>query len=234
MVQTSLLATGTYTVGSDLAVQLRFGRLSSNRSRREPLNPLANFFQSAEGRWFVTNPRGGSVDWAAMATAAGRPELLDDPRFSSGRLRKENTAALTAAFDEAFGALAWDEITARLDAADLVWWPLILRSAPPAPWCRWKTRKADLETRRPRRLSSPASISAEDRRPLALASTPGRFWLNWAMGLRRSKRCCRRARPTPSCRRGPRTACAAFRWKTASPRAAGPCRRLRPAGSRAG
>lgn len=124
MVQTSLLATGVYTVGSDLAVQLRFGRLSSNRSRREPLNPLANFFQSREGRWFVTNPRGGSADWAAMTKAAGRPELQDDPRFTSGRLRKENTAALTAEFDTAFGALDWDEITARLDAADLVWAPV--------------------------------------------------------------------------------------------------------------
>lgn len=124
MVQTSLLATGTYTVGSDLAVQLRFGRLSSNRSRREPLNPLANFFQSAEGRWFVTNPRGGSVDWAAMAKAAGHPGLLEDPRFASGRLRKENTAALTAEFDQAFGALTWEEVTARLDAADLVWAPV--------------------------------------------------------------------------------------------------------------
>ena len=124
MVQTSLLATGTYTVGSDLAVQLRFGRLSSNRSRREPLNPMANFFQSAEGRWFVTNPRGGSVDWVAMVTAAGRPDLLEDPRFASGRLRKDNSAALTLAFDEAFAALSWDEITARLDAADLVWAPV--------------------------------------------------------------------------------------------------------------
>ncbi|WP_300575022.1 CaiB/BaiF CoA-transferase family protein [Phenylobacterium sp.] len=124
MVQTSLLATGVYTVGSDLAVQLRFGRLSSNRSRREPLNPLANFFQSREGRWFVTNPRGGSADWAAMTKAAGRPELQDDPRFTSGRLRKENTAALTAEFDTAFGALDWEEITARLDAADLVWAPV--------------------------------------------------------------------------------------------------------------
>jgi len=124
MVQTSLLATGVYTVGSDLAVQLRFGRLSSNRSRREPLNPLANFFQSREGRWFVTNPRGGSADWAAMTKAAGRPELQEDPRFASGRLRKENTTALTAEFDAAFSALDWDEITARLDAADLVWAPV--------------------------------------------------------------------------------------------------------------
>ena len=124
MVQTSLLATGVYTVGSDLAVQLRFGRLSSNRSRREPLNPLANFFQSREGRWFVTNPRGGSADWAAMTRAAGRPDLQEDPRFTSGRLRKENTAALTAEFDAAFGGLDWDEITARLDAADLVWAPV--------------------------------------------------------------------------------------------------------------
>ena len=124
LVQTSLLATGVYTVGSDLAVQLRFGRLSSNRSRREPLNPLANFFQSQDGRWFVTNPRGGSVDWAAMTEAAGRPELKDDPRFASGRLRKENTAALTAEFDAAFGALPWSEITRRLDAADLVWAPV--------------------------------------------------------------------------------------------------------------
>lgn len=124
LVQTSLLATGVYTVGSDLAVQLRFGRLSSNRSRREPLNPLANFFQSQEGRWFVTNPRGGTADWVAMTKAAGRPELQDDARFATGRARKENSAALTAEFDTAFSALSWDEITARLDAADLVWAPV--------------------------------------------------------------------------------------------------------------
>ena len=31
---------------------------------------------------------------------------------------------MTLAFDEAFAALSWDEITARLDAADLVWAPV--------------------------------------------------------------------------------------------------------------
>jgi len=119
LVQTSLLATGVYTVGSDMAVQLKFGRLASNRDRAHPLNPLATFYKSAEGRWFVHNPRGGTGDWPAFAAVAGRPDLVDDPRFKTGRDRRENSPALVAEFDQAFDALAF-----RLDAADLVWAPV--------------------------------------------------------------------------------------------------------------
>src|SRR3546814_4248059 len=82
LVQTSLLATGVYTVGSDLAVQLKFGRLASNRPRARPLNPLSNFYRSADEHWFVHNPRRGAQDWPAVATIAGRPELIDDPRLA--------------------------------------------------------------------------------------------------------------------------------------------------------
>src|SRR3546814_3095520 len=56
------LATGVYTVGSDLAVQLKFGRLASNRPRARPLNPLSNFYRSADEHWFVHNPRRGAQD----------------------------------------------------------------------------------------------------------------------------------------------------------------------------
>jgi crotonobetainyl-CoA:carnitine CoA-transferase CaiB-like acyl-CoA transferase len=124
LVQTSLLATGVYVMGSDLAVQLKLGRLASARTRDNPINALANFYRSAEGRWFVHNPRGGSNDWQTFCEVAGRPDLPTDPRFDSGKVRRENAQALTQEFDAAFAALSFEEIARRLDEADLVWSPV--------------------------------------------------------------------------------------------------------------
>lgn len=124
LVQTSLLATGAYTVGSDLAVQLKFGKLASNRTRDNPLNPIATFFKSADGRWFVHNPRGGNGGWEAFAKAAGRPELIEDERFATGRARRQNNRELVAELDQGFGTLTFEEIARRLDEADLVWAPV--------------------------------------------------------------------------------------------------------------
>ena len=123
LVQTSLLATGIYTVGSDLAVQLRFGRLASNRARNAPLDPMSNFYRSSDERWFVLNPRGGGGDWPLLARAAGRPELIEDERFNTGRLRKANSAALVAELDQAFSTMDFEDIARRLDEADLAWAP---------------------------------------------------------------------------------------------------------------
>lgn len=124
LVQTSLLATGVYTVGSDLAVQLAFGKLASNRPRSAPFDPVANFYKSRDGHWFVINPRGGGKDWQTLSAACDRPDLLEDERFLTGRLRKDNSAALVAEFDQAFGAMDFTEIARRLDEADLVWAPV--------------------------------------------------------------------------------------------------------------
>jgi len=124
LVQTSLLATGVYVMGSDLAVQMKFGRLSSNRPRNNPLNPLATFYKSADGRWFVCNPRGGNVDWPIFAGVAGRPDLVVDERFATGRARRDNTPALVAELEAAFGAMSFAEIAEKLDEADLVWAPV--------------------------------------------------------------------------------------------------------------
>ena len=124
LVQTSLLATGVYTVGSDLAVQLRLGKLASNRPRNLPINPLATFYKSSDGRWFVHNPRGGHQDWPSFAGVAGRPDLLDDERFATGKARRENSPLLVAEFDKAFATMTFDEIAERLDTADMVWSPV--------------------------------------------------------------------------------------------------------------
>jgi crotonobetainyl-CoA:carnitine CoA-transferase CaiB-like acyl-CoA transferase len=124
LVQTSLLATGVYTVGSDLAVQLAFGKLASNRPRSAPFDPVANFYKSRDGHWFVINPRGGGKDWQTLSAACGRPDLPQDERFLTGRLRKDNSAALVTEFDQAFGTMDFAEIARRLDEADLVWAPV--------------------------------------------------------------------------------------------------------------
>lgn len=121
LVQTSLLTAGIWTVSSDLAVQLKFGRLSSNRTRANPVNALSNFFKSSDDRWFVHNPRGSSGGWEKFCEVAGRPDLVADERFATGRARRENALALNGEFDVAFAALPFDEIARRMDEADLVW-----------------------------------------------------------------------------------------------------------------
>lgn len=124
LVQTSLLATGVYLWGSDLAVQLKFGRVASVRPRDNPMNALANHFKSADGHWFVHNPRGGHGGWEKFLQAAGREDLITDERFASGKNRRANARELAVELDAAFAALPMAEIARRLDEADLVWAPL--------------------------------------------------------------------------------------------------------------
>lgn len=124
LVQTSLLATGVYLWSSDLAVQLKLGRVASIRPRDNPLNAIANHFMSSDGHWFVHNPRGASGGWEAFLRVAGREDLITDERFSSGKARRANGKELAAELEAAFKALPMAEIATRLDAADLVWAPL--------------------------------------------------------------------------------------------------------------
>jgi crotonobetainyl-CoA:carnitine CoA-transferase CaiB-like acyl-CoA transferase len=124
MVQTSLLATGVYMMGSDMAVQLKLGRVASVRARDNPINALSNYYKSADDRWFVHNPRGSSGGWEAFLNAAGRPDLITDERFASGKARRQHARELCAELDAAFAALPFEEIARRLDAADLAWAPM--------------------------------------------------------------------------------------------------------------
>ncbi|HSV04828.1 MAG TPA: CoA transferase [Phenylobacterium sp.] len=126
LVATSLLGSGVYTMGSDLAVQLKFGRVASMRTRDQSINPIGNVFKSAEGRWFLVNPRGGgsSRDWIELCRILGREDLVEDERFKTGKARRANSPALIAELDRAFAELPFEEIARRFDEADMVWSPL--------------------------------------------------------------------------------------------------------------
>jgi crotonobetainyl-CoA:carnitine CoA-transferase CaiB-like acyl-CoA transferase len=123
LVETSLMRAGQYAISSDMAIQLRLGKLASTRPREQAVQPLANFFKTADGRWINLLVRQGNADWPQIAAAADRPELVDDPRFASSRSRRENSGELIAALDAGFAALPYAEVAARLDAADITWAP---------------------------------------------------------------------------------------------------------------
>ena len=123
-VDASLLRAGTYTLGSDMSIQMRFGRLASTRPRHEAVNPLANFFQCRDGRWLTLLPRQGTADWPLFCQALSLEALQNDPRFATSKARRENGATLVALMDEVFASRDFSDIATRLDAHDLVWAPV--------------------------------------------------------------------------------------------------------------
>ncbi|GMV64046.1 MAG: CoA transferase [Parvibaculum sp.] len=124
LVEASLLRAGIYAAGSDTAVQLRYGKLGSTKSRHEALMPISNFFQTKD-TWIVIVPRQGTVDWTAVCRAIGRPELETDERFDNPKKRRANAAELVDILDAAFAAHDVEYWRAKLDAEDIIWAPLM-------------------------------------------------------------------------------------------------------------
>jgi crotonobetainyl-CoA:carnitine CoA-transferase CaiB-like acyl-CoA transferase len=124
LVETSLIRTGVYSIGWDMAIQLKWGRLASQRLRTEVLNPVQNYFRTADERWVGIFPRDGRDDFGLLIEILGAPQLADDPRFASHAARAKNVAALVGALDELFAKMTLDQLAPALTKADLVWGPL--------------------------------------------------------------------------------------------------------------
>ncbi len=124
LVETSLLRTGIYSIASDMAIQLRLGRVASTRPREAAANPIGNFFQTSDDTWICLVPRMGNVDWPRLAKAIGRPELAEDERFATSKARRANAVELIALIDQEFAKYDHDTMGAKLDEQDLVWAPV--------------------------------------------------------------------------------------------------------------
>jgi crotonobetainyl-CoA:carnitine CoA-transferase CaiB-like acyl-CoA transferase len=58
-----------------------------------------------------------------MARAFDLPGIDTDPRFLGGKARRDNAAAITTMFDDAFAKLTKAEMAARLTAEEIAWAP---------------------------------------------------------------------------------------------------------------
>lgn len=124
LVETSLLRTGIYSIGSDMAIQLKFGRVASTRTREEAINPVNNFFKSKDDFWICLMPRQGNKDWNKILKAVEREDLIGDERFIDSKARRANALELVEMLDNAFAQKTLDEWHVRLDQEHLVWAPV--------------------------------------------------------------------------------------------------------------
>lgn len=124
LVEASLFRTGLYTMGSDLAIQLFFGRVASTKGRHEQNVPISNFYQTKDEKWFCIVARQGETDWAPLCRVINRPELATDARFNSAKGRRANNAEVVSILDAGFGAYTMDGLSKRLDAESIAWAPV--------------------------------------------------------------------------------------------------------------
>lgn len=124
LVEASLMRAGLYALGSDMAIQLFFGRIGSTKSREEQIQPLMNFFKTSDGAWLCIVSRQGDVDWAPICRAVGREDLIEDERFMTAKGRRANSAELVAILDEGFAKYTKAEMARRLDDNVLAWAPV--------------------------------------------------------------------------------------------------------------
>ncbi len=85
---------------------------------------MTNFFKTRDDHWVCIVQRQGDVDWVPMCKVIGREDLMEDPRFTSSKARRQNGAELVDIIDAGFAKYTKAEISERLDAHSIAWAPV--------------------------------------------------------------------------------------------------------------
>ncbi len=75
-------------------------------------------FQTGDDEWVFIGPS-SERHWEALCEAMGVPDLAEDDRFRTLPARRENRDELDAALENVFGSLPREEITTRLEHANV-------------------------------------------------------------------------------------------------------------------
>ncbi len=124
VVETSLLRTAAFTIAADLATAVIDGRPVLDRPREQALSPMIEAFCCADRRWIqFTMPDRGDA-WVRFCRALQRPDLIDDERYATGRLRHRNMSPLIETIGEIIGEQPYDHWEPRLDDERCIWAPI--------------------------------------------------------------------------------------------------------------
>lgn len=121
LVETSLLRSGMYLLGTDVNINARTGAPTVPASVRAAVNPLLTGYACADGTWVWLLCLEGDRHWPNVAVALDLLDVLDDPRFVDMAGRRDNSTEVTATIQAAFLRRTRAEWAPILDDAG-VWW----------------------------------------------------------------------------------------------------------------
>ncbi len=109
-VDASHLSSTMWLQGMGIGVNLMLPEQTTGISpRSNPRNPLVNVYECADGRWIQLMHVQPDRYWDRVITAIGRPDLVDDERFTDMERRTEHGQELVEIMDRQFSEKSFDE-----------------------------------------------------------------------------------------------------------------------------
>jgi crotonobetainyl-CoA:carnitine CoA-transferase CaiB-like acyl-CoA transferase len=126
VVDVSLLATGMWAMGAGIALSLQLGApCKQPPAKRETIrNPLTNAYRTSDDRWLFISCLQGFQYWPEACRVIGRPDLIDDPRFSDHEALAANAFAASEIIQSEIGSRAMEEWKARFADFKGQWSPV--------------------------------------------------------------------------------------------------------------
>ena len=122
-VETTLQASGMWTIGADYSAALVSRRNTRRVSRTAPTQPIWNSYRCADGEWLLlVMPVPFPAQWPSFCRMVEHPEWID--AYPDLDALRANTAQLTAQIDEMFAQQDRPHWMKKLDEARLIWAPV--------------------------------------------------------------------------------------------------------------
>lgn len=122
--QLSLFHAGLWVLGQDVQTALISRRNPVKPDPESPPNPIWNAYQCGDGAWLMLVMPQPDPYWPKVCVAIGRPELVEEQRFSSMKARAENSRELVEMLKSAFASAGASEWGRRLDEQGVIWAPV--------------------------------------------------------------------------------------------------------------
>lgn len=101
-VDVSLLGTGMWAMGAGIALSQQMGMpwMPPPSGREGIRNPLTNAYRTRDGKWLFLSCLQGFHYWPEVCRVIGRPELIDDGRFSTAEALAANAPEAARILEE--------------------------------------------------------------------------------------------------------------------------------------